>query len=162
MRGELATGDGPRTLRPVVGADLLSRRDFLGASSCALAVLVVEGCASLVAHPVPLTDGVVELPLARYPELRDPLGALAIQPPGFTDPVYVLSASNGEVRALSPICTHRGCTVEVEGERLVCPCHGSVYDREGRVLRGPAERSLTRFTARLAGDRLVIDFRSAP
>lgn len=46
--------------------------------------------------------------------------------------------------ALQPICTHRGCTVpwNAEQNRFVCPCHGSQYDAEGRVLQGPAARSL--------------------
>lgn len=46
--------------------------------------------------------------------------------------------------ALRPICTHLGCTVpwNAEQNRFVCPCHGSQYDGEGRVLQGPAARSL--------------------
>lgn len=46
--------------------------------------------------------------------------------------------------ALRPICTHLGCTVpwNPEQNRFVCPCHDSQYDAEGRVLQGPAVRSL--------------------
>jgi Rieske Fe-S protein len=46
--------------------------------------------------------------------------------------------------ALSLICTHLGCTVTVTENRLSCPCHGSVFDRQGRVLKGPADRALAR------------------
>ncbi len=51
--------------------------------------------------------------------------------------------------ALRPICTHLGCTVpwDAEQNRFVCPCHGSQYDAEGRVLQGPAARSLPIVTA---------------
>lgn len=46
--------------------------------------------------------------------------------------------------ALSLICTHLGCTVIVSEDALSCPCHGSVFDRQGKILKGPADRSLVR------------------
>jgi len=48
------------------------------------------------------------------------------------------------VFALSLICTHLGCTVNVTAAGLSCPCHGSRFDRQGRVLQGPADRPLSR------------------
>lgn len=50
--------------------------------------------------------------------------------------------------AISSICTHLGCTVRwhPEKNRFICPCHGSQYDAEGRVVRGPASRSLPLLT----------------
>jgi Rieske Fe-S protein len=69
----------------------------------------------------------------------------------------VLRLDDGQFAVISPICTHQGCTVDIQGPRLVCPCHGSTYDREGRVLRGPAQRSLTRFTTAVSDGALVID-----
>jgi Rieske Fe-S protein len=53
--------------------------------------------------------------------------------------------------ALSPICTHLGCTVEIEQARLVCPCHGSTYDREGKEALSSYRIALT------SDDVLVID-----
>lgn len=51
--------------------------------------------------------------------------------------------------AIRPICTHLGCTVDWQSteNRFVCPCHGSQYDAQGRVLQGPARRSLPIITA---------------
>jgi Rieske Fe-S protein len=48
------------------------------------------------------------------------------------------------VYALDLVCTHLGCTVTVTSTGLSCPCHGSRFDRQGRVLKGPADRSLGR------------------
>jgi isorenieratene synthase len=48
--------------------------------------------------------------------------------------------------AISLTCTHQGCTVQREEDgKFHCPCHGSVFDREGRVEKGPATRDLPRF-----------------
>ncbi|GAC1466959.1 MAG: Rieske 2Fe-2S domain-containing protein [Desulfuromonadaceae bacterium] len=46
--------------------------------------------------------------------------------------------------ALSLVCTHLGCTVTVSAQELACPCHGSTFDRQGMVLKGPADRALRR------------------
>lgn len=58
--------------------------------------------------------------------------------------------------ALSLVCTHLGCTVTVTPEMLSCPCHGSRFDRQGRVLTGPAERALERMDVELRGDQVVV------
>lgn len=50
----------------------------------------------------------------------------------------------GEVRSLSPVCTHMACDVrwnKAEGT-WDCPCHGSRFSTEGHVLNGPAVRDL--------------------
>jgi cytochrome b6-f complex iron-sulfur subunit len=135
----------------------LDRREFVTTCACLLAGGLVSACASLAARPVPISDGRVRLVLAEHPELTRPDGALKILPNDATNPVYVLRLEGDQFAVLSPICTHQGCTVDIQGPRLVCPCHGSTYDREGRVLRGPAERALTRIGATLTDGALVID-----
>jgi cytochrome b6-f complex iron-sulfur subunit len=54
----------------------------------------------------------------------------------------------------SAVCTHLGCTVgyfQKDG-RFHCPCHGSVYAADGRVVHGPAPRPLEWFEVTLARD----------
>jgi len=60
------------------------------------------------------------------------------------------------VYALSLVCTHLGCTVNVGSGEIVCPCHGSVFDREGRVLKGPAGRPLQRLIVEERGEHFVV------
>jgi Rieske Fe-S protein len=62
------------------------------------------------------------------------------------------------VRALSAVCTHLGCVLEATGEGLQCPCHGSRFNDKGRVLSGPAPRSLAYFKVDVAPDgQLLVD-----
>jgi len=56
----------------------------------------------------------------------------------------VLMRDGDAVYALGLVCTHLGCTVTVTSSGLSCPCHGSRFDRQGRVLKGPADRPLNR------------------
>lgn len=68
----------------------------------------------------------------------------------------VIIRSEEEVYALSMVCTHLGCTVNVTAENIVCPCHGSIFDREGNVLKGPSDKPLKRLEVEERGDKLVV------
>jgi Rieske Fe-S protein len=63
-----------------------------------------------------------------------------------------LIRDSGEIYALSLVCTHLGCTLNVNGEQLSCPCHGSRFDRRGRLLQGPADRPLKLLNVEERGD----------
>lgn len=54
--------------------------------------------------------------------------------------------ARGKTEALSLTCTHQGCTVQPQGDgKFLCPCHGALYDSQGKVLSGPARQDLPRF-----------------
>jgi Rieske Fe-S protein len=63
-----------------------------------------------------------------------------------------------EYIAISTRCMHLGCPVRYvdASERFICPCHGGVYDKEGKVAGGPPVRPLDRFYTRVRGDTLEI------
>jgi Rieske Fe-S protein len=117
---------------------------------------LLAGCAALAVRTVPLVGGRLELALVHYPELAEPGGSLKVLPAGHSTPIYVMAVAREQWIALSPICTHLGCTVEIEGGRIVCPCHGSTYDHAGRVLQGPAERALARYPLELTRDGILV------
>jgi Rieske Fe-S protein len=51
--------------------------------------------------------------------------------------------ADGRIQAWSARCTHLGCRLDrvIDGV-VVCPCHGSRFDDQGRVLNGPAAKPL--------------------
>ncbi len=55
--------------------------------------------------------------------------------------------------AISTRCMHLGCPVSYKpaAQRFICPCHGGVYDFEGKVSGGPPVRPLDRFYTRVVG-----------
>jgi Rieske Fe-S protein len=161
---------------PVAGGDSssIARRAFVAHTSgmllsvppLAALLATIASCASLVTRPVTPVDGALHLPLRLYPELTEPDGFLTVVPrtPGEADaePIHVLALGGRAFVALSPICTHLGCTVEIERAHLVCPCHGSTYDREGRVVQGPAQRALARYRTELTRDDVLVVHLGAP
>lgn len=56
----------------------------------------------------------------------------------------VYKDKKGKIYVLSPICTHMGCTVNWNKTEKTwdCPCHGSRYNYDGKVIHGPAVRDL--------------------
>lgn len=67
--------------------------------------------------------------------------------------VWVKRDSLG-VMALVATCTHLGCEVNYHPEKKewLCPCHGSIYDVEGRPISGPAPKALPRVAVELKPD----------
>ena len=58
--------------------------------------------------------------------------------------VAVYRDESGALYERSAVCKHLGCIVQWNsGEKSWdCPCHGSRYDAQGRVIEGPAKSDL--------------------
>jgi len=58
---------------------------------------------------------------------------------------YIVTTADGiKDFGIGAVCTHLGCVVPWNraANRFCCPCHGSQYDENGKVVRGPAPLSL--------------------
>ena len=133
----------------------LQRRTFLALSLgwCSAAFALV---ASLAAAGRFLVPNVLYEPERRFKALKPddyPEGPTFM--PNLR--VFLFRKGNG-FRAASAVCTHLGCTVNLAGEGFHCPCHGSVFDKSGTVMSGPAPSPLAWFEITLSRDgHLVID-----
>jgi Rieske Fe-S protein len=60
--------------------------------------------------------------------------------------------------ALSSRCMHLGCPVRwtEAASRFICPCHGGVYDFQGKVSGGPPVRPLDHFYTRVRNGRVEV------
>src|SRR5437879_3001001 len=69
--------------------------------------------------------------------------------------------ATNEVTVYSPICTHLGCGYRWDaGEKeFKCPCHGSVFDLNGKVVGGPAPRSLDRLPVKIENGHLLVQYK---
>lgn len=100
-------------------------------------------------HPIPASQI-----LAEPPGTRALIAGLA------GEPTYLTVREDGTLHPWGIVdnCTHLGCTFPwngVEGE-FQCPCHGSRYDAEGNVLRGPANRPLKLVRVAVQGDAIWV------
>lgn len=66
-----------------------------------------------------------------------------------------------EVKALSTVCTHLGCTVYWQKDRheFYCPCHAARFSEDGDVLAGPPPRPLESYKVEIEGNNVFIYFK---
>lgn len=64
--------------------------------------------------------------------------------------------------AVNPSCTHQGCNVEWRAEQKVfyCPCHGSKFAVDGKVMKGPAQKPLATYTSKIEANSILVKVNS--
>jgi menaquinol-cytochrome c reductase iron-sulfur subunit len=74
--------------------------------------------------------------------------------------VWAVRRSAAEVTVFSPICTHLGCRYDwdAQGGHFACPCHGSVFGLDGKVLAGPAPRPLDTLPSKIENGELFVEW----
>lgn len=69
----------------------------------------------------------------------------------------VTQPTAGTFKAFSNICTHQGCPItDISGSTIMCNCHGSEFNLDGSVKRGPASRPLTAAKITEDGNKLDV------
>ena len=124
--------------------DCLNRREFLARSALAAAALAaVEACGDgQIGPPLRTTTGggdinvppgpPLTISLASHPELAT-VGVLV----ELERERAVMRTGANSFIGLSRICTHEQCDTEVRNNQLECPCHGSLFAKDGSVIHGP-------------------------
>jgi Rieske Fe-S protein len=74
-------------------------------------------------------------------------------------PICVYRFSDSEYHALWMQCTHQGTELQVSGNLLHCPAHGSEFNNRGNITSGPADKNLRTFPVTVMQDKLFIDLR---
>ena len=73
-------------------------------------------------------------------------------------PVVLARDARG-LYAMTAICTHDECDISTSGgvdsSGLHCDCHGSRFDKNGNVARGPAGSALEHYRVDLAADGAI-------
>lgn len=136
----------------------MDRKRFLqsiAAAGCVPISVLLEGCApsAQVLYIAPINNNVV-LPLASIPDLEQPNSYVKIYVEQYANPIIVFKQDDGNMGAVLSTCSHSGCEARKLRTKFECPCHGSEFDLQGGVLKGPAAEPLDTFTVREFADRL--------
>lgn len=60
------------------------------------------------------------------------------------------------IAVYSLICPHLGCTINLTEKLFKCPCHGSEFDLNGNVIKGPANKNLSVLSHEIKGENIII------
>ena len=74
--------------------------------------------------------------------------------------IYVTTGLDGQVRALSSICPHLGCSIPWnEAKRqFICPCHVGVFSADGALVSGPPPRAMDKLETKVEDGRLKVRY----
>ncbi len=134
----------------------VNRRAFLATVATATAVVVslpvLEAQAAPKQKPVPPTDPIDVGSLKDY--AKDGVTDAWAKKAGS----FFLVRKDGKLFAVSSICTHRFCPVQVRADDFFCNCHKSVFTRDGEVTDGPAKTSLPHYAIKVdANGHVMVD-----
>jgi Rieske Fe-S protein len=151
FRGELAMNQ-PQDDQNVERRDFLSKAAFwTTTSTLAFATIGIARMPKPGVMPGQSSQVKIGTP-GEYPVSADP-----VRVPGQN--LYVIHDETG-FGVISAVCTHLGCVVAAKAEGFECPCHGSRFATDGKVVRGPAPTALAWYELGLAADgQMVVDIK---
>jgi len=74
--------------------------------------------------------------------------------------VYITKDARGQLRVLTSVCPHLGCTVpwNKEKNQFVCPCHGATFTADGGRVSGPSQRGMDALETSVEEGQLMVRF----
>ena len=139
--------------------DDIQRRHFLAhLGGVCLGGQALLGCAIVPVHQTIVENGTIFLSDKVLNRLFEKNSAVLLQAAELSEDIVLLRGGEPILRALGGTCPHQACQVRPKGHFLICPCHGSTFNLDGEVTRGPAQNPLNRYPVELieGGVRLQI------
>ena len=131
---------------------MMNRRKFLGTTclSCVGGVIglsVVQSCSSttnLINAEIAGSDLII--PIHHFKKTgKDSTSyrtSLVVSNDKISNPICIYRIDKDTYHAFLLLCTHQGAELQVFGDRMECPAHGSEFDINGMAQNGPATERL--------------------
>jgi cytochrome b6-f complex iron-sulfur subunit len=124
----------------------MDRKEFLATLGIGAAAIACSYCFGGCNK----ADFMLDLANAAYAALKSNGGYV------YNGGVIVARTSTGSYVAVSQTCTHQGTMVQFDGSQFTCPAHGSIFNTDGSVARGPAASPLAKYNTSLNGNSLRV------
>jgi Rieske Fe-S protein len=105
---------------------------------------------------LPVSENTVRIPATAF--VNESLQI--VRPEGWFYDIAIRKSSANDFEALLLECTHQQNQLIVSQNGYQCMLHGSKFNLEGQVVKGPAERGLKRFATRVDQGQVVIQLKS--
>lgn len=137
----------------------MERRTFLkttctlcGIAGLGMFMSSLSSCSPLPIYKTAIADNKISIPLSLF--ATNELQIIRVKNVEYD--IAVRKINDQKYIALLMQCTHADNQLVSTGKGFLCNSHGSNFDQEGTVTKGPAERSLRKFTTEINGDQLFI------
>ncbi len=143
----------------------MERKAFL--KTCGFACLstgvlaaLLESCSSSKAVSGTIDQSDLVIPTSSFESGKDTFKKyIVIHNDLLKYPICVYRFNEKQYTALLMRCTHQGAELQVFGDRLQCPAHGSEFSNKGTVENGPADSNLRTFPVTIQNDQLYISLK---
>jgi Rieske Fe-S protein len=105
---------------------------------------------------LPISENTVRMPLTSFTTEQLQI----VRPDGWFYDIAVRKSSEEEYEALLLQCTHQQNQLIANQNGFICTLHGSRFNLEGQVVKGPAERPLKRFPVHSEQGQVIIQLKS--
>jgi Rieske Fe-S protein len=139
----------------------MDRKDFIK-GSCGICLALSSGfmlSAMLSACKMPLSviktssdNDIVSIPLAEFEKMDFKL----VRVNDYNYDLAIQKNPDGTFTTLLLMCTHQNNPLTKTGNNYYCTSHGSQFNHEGIVTKGPAEKNLIRLKTAVEKDHLKI------
>ena len=147
----------------------MDRKDFI--KSCGFACLggatmvtILQSCAATKMTGAKITGDDLIVPLTNFETKagneKHYKKYVVVQNDLLQYPICVYRINENEYTALWMRCSHQGAELQVFGDKLQCPAHGSEFDNKGGVQNGPADTKLRTFAVVIENNQLKISLKA--
>lgn len=137
----------------------MERKEFLK-SACSICVAIgagvvlgaLESCSNLPIYKTKISENKISVPSSIFEQTDLHI----IRPNGFEFDIALRKVSEGQFTALLLRCTHADNQLTPTDTSYVCSLHGSKFDKNGHVVKSPAEKALKRYKTELVEGNIII------
>jgi Rieske Fe-S protein len=139
----------------------MERRHFIK-SSCNACLLAATGyflselsaCSPSTYHvfKAEIINEEIQVPVASFTQYN----MQVVRPKGWFYDIAVQKKEDNTYQAILMQCTHQKNQLTQTGNGYLCSLHGSQFDKNGKVTKGPAENALKQYTTSINQDNLII------
>lgn len=73
--------------------------------------------------------------------------------------IWVIKHAADKATVYSPLCPHLNCRYTYVNTQFACPCHGSIFNEEGKCTGGPSPRPLDTLPYKIEGGELYVQWK---
>src|ERR1044072_7427179 len=117
----------------------------LACTSISLLGTILESCTTVRYAGGELNENGMLLDLKEFEAKKGHRSYVIARHDDLQYPICVYRINETEYNALLMQCTHQGAELQVSGDQLTCPAHGSEFDKWGKVIQAPASADLRSF-----------------